>query len=284
MRRRALLFAATFVCAPGAVGTMAACSFVSTDGLTGGTVDAALADGSVPAADTSVPTDARDASDTNAPDSADAARDPSLIAEYSFEDPDGPTALDTSGKGKHATLVGGASFTAGGARGRGVAVHGADYVEVNALNGIEFPPSGTFSIWCRPTFPPNDTAQRNVLDGYAADRLHIFLRHVGTGTPGTLQAAFQLGDGSGQYAFVTSVTAPQNTWVHVVMTWDAKAGIGAVYANGALVIQSAYATLTTLPFAPTGQLFHLGEGFIGELDEVRVFNRPLPSDEARALD
>jgi hypothetical protein len=283
MRRRFVLFAMTLAGVPGAVCGMGACSLTSTDGLTGGSADASVADSELPKSDALPPdasgTDASDASD--AKDGADAARDPSLIAEYLFEDPDGAVALDTSGKGNHGALFAGATFAAGGVRGRALAVHGADYFEVAALNGNKFPTSGTLSIWSRNTFPPNDSADRNVFDGYDPTRGHIFLRHTGGGNNGMYQAAFQFGDGSGQYTFVTTVAAPQNTWVHVVMTWDALAKVGAVYAGGVLIVQTPYDS--TKPFSPSEQTFRAGHLFIGLIDELKLFDRPLTPPEAQAL-
>jgi hypothetical protein len=269
MRRRLVLFVAL------AWAPIGACSFVSTDGLTGGSSDASALDAS-PAPDAN-----DDSSVDVTPDGPDAARDPRLIAEYAFEDPDGAVALDTSGNGKHGNLIG-ASFTAAGKRGRALEVHGADFLDVPGLTGGNlFPSSGTFSVWCRYTFPPNDVGDRGVLDAHDGSRAHLFLRHAGSGTPGTLQAAFQLGDGSGQYTFVSTFPAPQNTWIHVVMTWDDQASIGAVYVGGVLVVQLPY---STKPYVPDGQIFHLGQGFIGAIDEVKVFNRSLPANEATALE
>jgi len=83
----------------------------------------------------------------------------------------------------------------------------------------------------------------------------------------------------------TGVAVPVNQWNHVMAVYDQS--VLSVYLNGALVFNLA-CTGDIVPRAP-GLNFCIGsdqEGdapFLGQIDEVAVWNRPLGSDEVAAL-
>src|SRR4051794_38476477 len=95
MSRRALALAV--VLAPSAAAILAACSLTDTSGLSSGATIAPEG-GDAPVADAS-PFDAAPVADASLDGGPDAAKDPTLLGEYSFEDPPGQNARDTSGNG-----------------------------------------------------------------------------------------------------------------------------------------------------------------------------------------
>jgi hypothetical protein len=260
-----------------ACALIAACSLTDTSGLSDGPSGAPDAgDAAVLDAVAEAPLDAP--ADTG----PDAAKDPTLLAEYSFEDPVGSTTVkDTSGNEKHGSLQSGATLVTDGVRGHALSVGGAGFFVVDALGGTLFPRSGTLSLWFRFDFAPTDMTGRSVFDNWDKNRSHLFVRFPdGNSTPGQFQMALQPATLPGGYAAVVNFTPQRNKWTHVVVTWDENIQVGAFFVDGVSLGQIAY----DQAFVPTAQLFRIGEGLVGGIDEVRVFRRALTNAEAVALD
>jgi len=280
MGRRALVVAAASL----AVSSIAACSLVvSTSGLSepsekpaaageagaaiDGAVDAQAPDAAVPIADASF--DASDAAD---------ASEPNLVAHYAFEDALGSVVRDSSGRGRDAVLQGDATFVDDGAHGHALAVGGTGVMVVTALAGsAAFPPSGTLSFWFRYSFPTTSMAERSIFDDWDNTRHHLFVRRVDTATGTAFQVAAQVTD---SYAFATGFDVQPTTWTHCVLTWDAVAKVGAFYVNGGNVATGPY----ELDFDVSGQHFRMGEGLVGGIDEVRLYDRAFAPAEVAKLD
>lgn len=270
MFRRALgIGAASFV-------TTLGCSFVvSTTGLSGGRDDTPDADRDATSADVVAPDTSADVA-TEKP-----VEDPSLVGMWSFEDADGRTATDSSGKGNHGALFGDVLFQDGGARGRAARFSDTGRIEVPTLAGARFPQSGTLSLWLDHDFAQDDPLDRDVLDGWDNQRQHLFLRRVGDGQAGDFQVGFQ--PANNQYAFGTTFVVPRAKWIHVVIVWVAGAfevGEGRVFVDRVEVAHDRYSR----DFSPTAQSFVLGRSFIGAIDEVKLFSRPFSAAEAVALE
>lgn len=276
MSRRAIV-GASAACAAILLG---ACSLaVSTSGLSGG-ADPALDGGGGPDATTGA--SETGTADAIVPDSdPDAPGDPSLLAEYSFEDPPGSTVHDSSGNGHDGLIQASASFVADGIRGRALAVDTTGFFVADAFSAVRFPKTGTLSLWFRFDFAPDSPVGRSVFDDWDKTRSHVFVRRAPGAPTGEFQIALQGMDMAGQYALAAAFVPVRNTWTHVVVTWDAAGGIGALYAGGVLLHRGAY----ELPFALTdGQRFRFGEGLIGGIDEIRLYDRALAGDEVAKLD
>lgn len=206
---------------------------------------------------------------------------PNLIGSWSFEEQSGRTAQDSSGQGNHGQLGASVTWTPDGARGGAVRFAGnSDAVTVASLAAGAFPTSGTLSLWFRYTFAENDPASRSILDDWTRDRGHIFLRRPNGTTDRTFQVALQPHDVALEgYTFVHRFDVASQTWVHVVLTWDAVEKAGAFYVDGTVVLREAYKN----DFSPNGQRFVLGQRFIGEIDEVRLYDRALAEAEVATL-
>ncbi len=211
----------------------------------------------------------------------DAAKDPSLVAEYSFEEqPGATTSRDSSGNERHGLLKSDATFVTDGVRGGALKVSGSGYFVVDALAGSLFPRTGTLSLWFFYDFPAVSGPGRSVFDNWDNGRSHVFLRYSDNGPDGQFQAALQPASASGDYASDVEFLVQRSKWTHVVVTWDEKAGEGAAFLDGVLLGRATYVK----PFVLTDQLFRIGEGFVGAIDEVRLFNRAFADAEAIALD
>jgi large repetitive protein len=205
------------------------------------------------------------------------AIDPGLIAAWSFDETSGGVAQDSTGHGHDAILTSSASFTPDGQNGGALELHGLDFASVASLTGAVFPQTGTFSLWFRFSFDPADVTGRGIFDDYDTTRGHVFIRRAPNADPGQFQAVLQAA--GGQYAFAAGIDAEQGVWRHVVVTWDASSEKAALYLDGALASSDSYA----YPFEITYQSFKLGDGFVGAIDEVRLYDRALPPAEAGAL-
>lgn len=267
MRGRTTVAAAVVAAAP-----LAACSLlVSTSGLEG---DADKA----PAPDAS--DDGRTPGSGEGGEDA-APRDPNLVGAWSFEEQSGRVALDASGLAHDAVLGSAVTWTAAGARGGGVHFDGSsDTVLVPTLGGASFPTTGTLSVWFRYAFPPNDPSNRAIFDNWDDDRGHIFFRRANGAADYVFQAALQPSNASTVgYSQHHNFEVQPSTWVHFVVTWDAGERAAAFYVDGKLLHRAAYRS----DFQPDGQRFALGERFLGELDEVRLYDRALVEAEVAAL-
>jgi len=119
--------------------------------------------------------------------------------------------------------------------------------------------------------------QNSVLSSWDTSISHIFFRNANGDTVGVFQVALQ--PKTLEYVWEADFPVSQNTWTHVVVTWEQATKIAATYVNGTLQSRASY----TSDFAPTDQPFQLGNHLDGKLDEVRLYDRPLTEAEAVAL-
>lgn len=258
------------------LGAVAACSlFVDAGELSGGGEPGADA-----AADVAAPGPG-DAGgpDRASPDGGADAADPlrvGLVGEWLFDEVGASIAADTSGKGRPARFAGAARIAAGGVRGGALTLGGgADRAIVDALEGAAFPKEGTLSLRARYTFNPSDGQNRAIFDDWDDRRLHLFLRRANDGAPKSIQFAIQAPSG---YAFVTERDLEPSTWAHYVLTWSAQEA--AYYADDREVRRGPY----DRAFGTAGQRFVLGANWVGQIDEVKLWDRVLSALEVAVLD
>jgi hypothetical protein len=255
----------------------AACSLGALDGFSGapGAIDAS----DVGAGEASATLDAAPAVDADATDAGDAT-DPlagSLVGRWTFDDGSGTTANDSSGRGHHAVLRGAPVWTTG-KYGGAIQLDGvAQYAEVLTLAGAAFPTDGTVSIWAKSPFP--GSGNRPLFDRYDPARPHLYIRQNGGAT---LQVEGQLVDAGS--SFNASVDVSQDAWFRITVTWDTSSRQAHVYLGDALVATE----VIPASWQPSAQQVVLGRagccgGWIGEIDEVRLYDRPLVASEIAQL-
>ncbi len=189
-------------------------------------------------------------------------------------------AYDRSGNGYDGTVYGGVITT--GKDGNGLAlVSTGDKVSVQELDGVAFPATGTLSLWIK---GEGYAAQANkrIFDGYDAQRDHLFIRAYAGSTSNPvsgIQVAFQPPDAA--YVFAGTYDLSESQWHHVVVTWDTQNDRGQIYIDGGAPVKDA--AISDTNWTPSGQLMQLGNGFIGEIDEVSLYSRVLDEAEVASL-
>jgi hypothetical protein len=264
MGRRTLLLVVGLLASVGA-----ACSFGALDGFAGGEPpqeDAGDA-GSPPSGDA----DSAPSGDAGTADPLTAA----LVGHWTFDEGTGVTAQDSSGRGNHAVLRGAPTWTTG-KHGGAIHLDGVkQFVEVLSLWDAKFPTDGTLSLWLKGSF--TESGNRPIFDGYDLSRSHFALRQHDL--PRRLQFLGQIADAG--TVFSPSFDVPSDTWVHVVLVWDSTNHRIAAYLDGALVYEN---DAIASGWAPRDQEVAFGRpssagGHVGELDDIRLYDRPLTAAE-----
>lgn len=189
-------------------------------------------------------------------------------AAYSFSEGQGPTAADRSGNG-HTAVRAGATWTRNGRFGGGVALAGAgSMLTVADGPALDFTTGVTVEAWVYPTAVPGNAvvvAKGSLRVGFIDGNL-------------LLQTTTNRGN-----VFVQSgPVVPANQWTHVAATYDGTTV--ALYLNGVPVptggpIAGGGILRSAEPLSLGGAL---GVPFVGRLDEVRIYARPLSEVEIAA--
>ncbi len=204
-----------------------------------------------------------------------------LMAHWKLDETAGAIAVDSIG-GYDATLT---SMDPGTDWMDGRIDGGLDFDGINdrAITAGAFTPpaQGTVLFWMKTPGAPAAQGQIFGLDNAWE------VRHVTLGTPDGIPygLVFDLGISGVNTQFVTTTTLDAaNLWYFVAATYDTADGSYAVYLDGELH-KSGTAALTM----PTGNQFTIGARtgssnyFTGEVDDLRISNRPMGADEIAAL-
>lgn len=201
---------------------------------------------------------------------------------WRLNDASGPTALDSSGNGRHATYIGGVTRMVAGALPTGDPAARFDgatgYVQLPGTwgGGTE----ATVEAWVNTETPITGDFQSIVSTpdgGFTHFQLHT------AGNAGVYTSA-------GFVALPIPPTTPTSRWRHVVMT--VKSGDSRLYVDGVALGSPATTTFTSITpatFLPGGTRgvrlangHQGGRWFRGGLDEVAIYNRALPPERVQA--
>ena len=195
-----------------------------------------------------------------------------LVGYWKFDNGRGLTAADSSKSNTAASLVNGPIWTAQGE----ISFDGNDdAVEINTSN-MEAD-SGTVALWVHPNAFTNS---KHFLFGEItppwSNGIQLYCDQSG---------ALNLGMGD-NYALMTSIqTLNTNEWYHVALTWNGTNY--AVYVDGILKATGTYSGLSSLStyadIGNNGNSSSRTEAFNGLIDEVRVYDRPLDTNEITNL-
>lgn len=209
-----------------------------------------------------------------------------LIGYWPFDESSGTTAIDKSGNGHDGTLINAKRVP--GKIGTALAFSGCNSgVDICDCDGLAVTGSFTISAWIKPT-------------GVKATHGLVFFR--GDSRPGldpylvtvypdsTLR--FQIQD-STQTAEFVETKVPFNVWIHVCAVYDAARGSLQLFLGGKPSVRKAtclrpFAVLDSTQMPGVGIGHHAlrqynDYGFIGMIDEVRLHDYPLSSNEVVRL-
>jgi hypothetical protein len=195
-----------------------------------------------------------------------------LVGWWKLDENSGTTAADSSGNGNNGTLSGGTWQTAGGKIAGALHLNAFDVVNCGAAASLNTP-SVTVAFWMKPdslgNVIPVDKLPTTGSVGYAVklrDTGTIWFRVGAEGGP-----ALDVYGGSNIYT--------NGAWTHVACTFDSSSGAMRMYING--VVESHQPTFAVTLNA-SNTTFRMGstvEQYAGLLDDVRVYDHALTSNE-----
>jgi predicted Ser/Thr protein kinase len=204
-----------------------------------------------------------------------------LVGWWTLRDLEGRVVRDASGRGNDGSFA--VAPTLGeGRQGRAVRFDGTSDLEVPGLSGRRFPPAGTLSLWARPDADSGTVVWRGIFDAYDPSRRHLFVR---TYENSLMQVAVQ--DSKGAYRYSCQLPLPRQEWTHIAVVWDLPGGKASVSLNGELarageISDRDAGALEEQAFAIGGTRVP-GTAFLGVIEDIRLFAKPLSADAIRLL-
>ena len=209
------------------------------------------------------------------------AASPSLLAAYSFNEGSGTTVGDVSANNNNGTIVGATWGPQWGQYSTALAFGATnDYVTIPNSASLNIGGNQlTIEFWVKITDMGNDyaiLAKPWVAGTMSYPYYQYAVEFDGNGAK-TLD--FQFSDTNGQLHGSFSMTPPASGWTHVAFAYDGANVKG--YLNGIQQFitpetSNIQARNSPLLFGVDGEL---GQGYIGQLDEVRIYNRALTQAE-----
>ncbi len=189
-----------------------------------------------------------------------------LVASYGFEENTGTTFADTSGQGNNGSFGAGVTWTASGKYGKALHYDGTGGATIADSSSLDVSTGFTLEAWAKPTSLTGDTVLivKNPNSTY-----HLFASL--TDSCGTDMPA----GGHDGHVACRAAQLTTGVWNHVAVTYSATTGLVSLYIDGMLVGTTATsgnvpASAGTLQIGTSG----FSENFIGDIDEVRVYNYP----------
>lgn len=199
-----------------------------------------------------------------------------LVGRWKLDDPSGTVAVDSSGMQRDGTYFGNPTlYTDGPEPGTYAAeFDGLDDLVQLASFYEDYTQGVSISAWAKPTNAGDSNRFLNVSEG--------FTRYLALGRRNTEDSLYGIG-GTG---FGVEDSLHEDVWRHYTMSVD-DTGLMRLYRNGVHIGESS----VTLPEAGQRTTNSIGgtltggseAPFTGRLYDVRIYNRPVSRDEARAL-
>jgi RHS repeat-associated protein len=204
-------------------------------------------------------------------------------AQYSFNEPSGTTAADSSGNARHATLANGASFVSG--------LHGNAVQIAGGSQRVNLPTSivqacNDLTIAAHVRLATNATNWARIFDFGASTSSYMFLTPR-AGAANVLRFAITTGGGAAEQRLSHTLSFPTNTWKHVAVVLSGNTGT--MYLDGVQVAQNTNLTLNPSQLGATANNW-LGDSQFttdptlnGTVDNFFVSCRPFSAAEIGAL-
>lgn len=202
---------------------------------------------------------------------------------YRFEAAEGRTVLDSSGRGNHGELVGGASIKTDET--------GINYLELDGAGGHVRLPGGIVSSMEQATISTwvylfsNQTWAR-IFDFGSGTNVNMFLTPAAAGSP-ALRFAITTSGAGGESRFGRPARLESNQWVHVAVTIDQNKA--ELYVNGAAAAVSEQIHTYLWELGNTAQNYlgrsqYSADPYLhGRMADFRLYNRALSAEEIKTL-
>jgi hypothetical protein len=202
-----------------------------------------------------------------------------LVGHWEFDEGEGTTARDSSGRGNHGKIVG--AMWVKGRLGGALEFDGKDdHVELPAIKPTNTVDNLTCAVWISVSSVPGRYDSIFSRDAWAAGSLHLVFYggepqfSVGANKPEDVQASagFAAGD--------------IGHWVHIAVVYDKTAKTMTLYRNGRTDRAARYTTARSVSLGPAcigGWRSDAERYFNGKMDDLRIYSRALTGDEIRAL-
>ena len=206
-----------------------------------------------------------------------------LIDYWAFDETNGLTAFDSSGSGNHGVLIQFSNRVAG-VWGNALSFNGTNgYVTATNNLGGDF----TISMWIKSTqvFPQTDNtfAGSGLFFSDVAGVHNDFVLGGTRNATGTNRLSFFTGNPGSSLNGTRDIA--NGKWTHVAVVRTKATGERRLFVNGVLDAVNFAGTnlLTDNPAVSLGGNFGNGQYFLGQMDEVRVYNRALADAEVTSL-
>ncbi len=204
--------------------------------------------------------------------------DPNLVGWWKFDEGAGDAALDWSGQGNHAKLMGGPRRISG-VHGDGIKLDGSDDYAVlpigSVISSLE---SATFTTWVN--FSNVGGAWQRIFDFGSGTQTYIFLCPR-TGSTGPMRLAITTSSGGGESLIDAASTLPSG-WRHIAAV--VRAGGMQLYMDGLVVASGSTSVVPSDLGATTsnwlGRSQYVADGYFnGSLDDFRIYNYAMSAEE-----
>ncbi|MDQ7779534.1 MAG: LamG domain-containing protein, partial [Planctomycetota bacterium] len=186
------------------------------------------------------------------------------LAHWSFDDPPGSAVNDDSGNGFNGE-VRGASERVAGISGSAISLPGPTFIEFSCSDKLQIGKELTIQAWVKPENPKSDLYQ------YVIEFWDNYLLRFDTATEGGRPSFFVYVDGNPEPRLSGKVPEP-GAWHHVVAVWTGDRM--QLWIDG----ENKEAPRTGKP-SPKKNTLKIGSGFVGALDEIKIFDRALSERE-----
>ncbi|OIN99036.1 hypothetical protein COY52_10055 [Candidatus Desantisbacteria bacterium CG_4_10_14_0_8_um_filter_48_22] len=196
------------------------------------------------------------------------AAEKGLVLHFKFDEGSGDTVKDASGSGLEGTVNGEVSWGEG-VSGKAISFDGTSFVDVPYDDRLAPEKLVTILAWINPTDYEFDSYKNIVIcwDSY-------ILRYDNPPEGGKFSFFIFL-EGSPEPRVQMDAPALKK-WHLVAGMWDGKQSH--VYIDG----KKQSVDRPGAP-APKENTFHIGEGYVGAIDELKIYNRVLTDDELKAV-
>ncbi|MDP3988716.1 MAG: LamG domain-containing protein, partial [bacterium] len=207
--------------------------------------------------------------------------DDGLVAHWTFDGPDvdwGTGIVTDTAGANNGSMSGIATSTGpvGGPMGQGLEFDGVDDY-VDAGNMGSFPSAGAISFWMNPSVVVDNN---NAFD--TANNANTGIRFEEAST-GSFKVVIAYVGASDIHTYLASGLAV-GVWRHVTLTWNTGTNTVVGYLDGLQVFSESQTNWpTTLPAVTIGAGLTRSRLWNGSLDDVRIYNRALSTDEVNQL-